>query len=120
MTDPLVAESCHTTACRSGVVRYMAPEQVNPGLFGSEARNPQKAIDVHSFAMIAYEVRLPYAMVNGDVMQPPTYRSSQESNHSPESPGRDPWPYVSLMAPGRLAQKLEPRSSGYLIKYGTC
>ena len=71
MTDPLVAESCHTTACRSGVVRYMAPEQVNPGLFGSEARNPQKAIDVHSFAMTAYEVRLPYAIVNGDVMPLP-------------------------------------------------
>ena len=56
ITDPHVTGLCGTTDCRQGVVRYMAPEQVNPQMFGLKNSDAIKATDVHSFAMTIYEV----------------------------------------------------------------
>jgi len=69
ITDPLVTDLCGTTACRRGVVRYMAPEQVNPSMFRLANGDPTKAADVHSFAMTSYEVLTetePYSGTTGD------------------------------------------------------
>ncbi|KAF9646903.1 kinase-like protein [Thelephora ganbajun] len=69
ISDPLVTGEHGTTACQRGIVRYMAPEQVAPGMFGLENSNAVKATDVHSFAMTAYEVIIgsqPYPRVSGD------------------------------------------------------
>ena len=56
ITDPEVKAQCQTTMCRRGIVRYMAPEQVDPRRVGQPNSNPTKATDVHSLAMTAYEV----------------------------------------------------------------
>ena len=50
-------ESGSTTTSRLGVVRYMAPELLDPPQFGLADTNPSKESDVYSFAMTAYEVR---------------------------------------------------------------
>jgi len=45
-----------TTTSKPGVVRYMAPELLNPSQFSLVNSNPSKESDVYSLAMTAYEV----------------------------------------------------------------
>lgn len=62
ITDPTVVEPRCTTGSRSpGLVRYMAPELLNPSQFNLANGNPSKESDIYSFAMTAFEVRLPHA-----------------------------------------------------------
>ncbi|KAF9644351.1 kinase-like protein [Thelephora ganbajun] len=56
VTDPSVVAPGSTTTSKGGLVRYMAPEQMNPSRFGRANSNPSKESDVHSLAMTAYEV----------------------------------------------------------------
>lgn len=58
ITDPAVVEPSNTTVSKPGVVRYMAPELLNPSQFNLNNGSPSKASDVYSLAMTAYEVRL--------------------------------------------------------------
>lgn len=58
MTDPSVVEPSKATS-EHGIIRYMAPEQINPSQFGLTNSNPSKRSDVHSLAMTAYEVCFP-------------------------------------------------------------
>jgi serine/threonine protein kinase len=53
-------ESGSTTTSKPGVVRYMAPELLDPPQFGLADSSPSKESDVYSFAMTAYEVRSPH------------------------------------------------------------
>ena len=53
-----VMEPGSTTTSKLGVVRYMAPELLDPPQFGLADSNPSKESDVYSFAMTTYEVRL--------------------------------------------------------------
>jgi len=55
ITDPTVVEPGSTTTSRPGVVRYMAPELLNPPQFSLPNSNPSKESDVYSLAMTAYE-----------------------------------------------------------------
>ena len=57
ITDPTVVEPGSTTTSKPGVVRYMAPELLNPPQFGLSNSNPSKESDVYSLAMTVYEVR---------------------------------------------------------------
>jgi len=69
ITNPTVTAQCSATTCRPGIVRYMAPEQVNPGRFNLTRSNATKETDVHSFAMTSYEVFTgiePYEGITGD------------------------------------------------------
>ena len=59
ITDPTVVEPGSTTTSKPGVVRYMAPELLNPSQFGLTNSNPSKESDVYSLAMTAYEVSSP-------------------------------------------------------------
>ena len=56
ITNPAVTGQCTVASCRIGVVRYMAPEQVNPRSLGLSSSEARKESDVYSFAMTAYEV----------------------------------------------------------------
>jgi len=57
ITDPTVVEPGSTTTSKAGtVVRYMAPELLNPSQFSLTNSNPSKESDVFSFAMTTYEV----------------------------------------------------------------
>lgn len=56
ITDPTLVEPDSTTTFKPGVVRYMAPELLNPSGFSLVNSNPSKESDVHSLAMTAYEV----------------------------------------------------------------
>ena len=61
IADPTVWEPRCATGSRSrGLVRYMAPELLNPSQFNLENGNPSKESDVYSFAMTVFEVRLPH------------------------------------------------------------
>ena len=55
MTDPTIVEpgGIMSEPC---IVRYMAPELLNPSQFNLVNSNPTKESDVFSFAMTAYEV----------------------------------------------------------------
>lgn len=69
VTDPLVTAQCGATTCRRGIIRYMAPEQINPRRVGMTSSAAVKESDVYSFAMTAYEVltgNMPYAGITGD------------------------------------------------------
>ena len=57
ITNPAVMEPYGTTTSKRGVVRYMAPEVLNPPQFSLPNSNPLKESDVYSLAMTAYEVR---------------------------------------------------------------
>lgn len=59
VTDPTAVEPTSTTVPKPGVVRYMAPEILNPRQFGLDNGKPSKESDVYSLAMTAYEVRSP-------------------------------------------------------------
>jgi serine/threonine protein kinase len=50
-------ESGSTTSSKPGVVRYMAPELLDPPQFGLADSSPSKESDVYSLAMTTYEVR---------------------------------------------------------------
>ena len=47
-----------TTTSKPGVVRYTAPELLNPSQFGLLNSNPTKESDIYSFAVTTYEVCL--------------------------------------------------------------
>ena len=64
MLDPTAVELDSTTIPKSGIVRYMAPELLNPLQFGLPRRNPTKESDVYSLAMTTYEVNLTHS-ING-------------------------------------------------------
>lgn len=51
------------TTAKKGLVRYMAPEQIDPPQFNQENSNPSKKSDVYSLVMTAYEVRFPSSPV---------------------------------------------------------
>jgi len=55
ITDPTVVEPGSTTTSKPGVVRYMAPELLNPTQFSLANSNPSKESDVYSLAMTAFE-----------------------------------------------------------------
>ena len=57
ITDPTVVEPGSTTTSKPGVVRYMAPELLNPSQFKLLNSNPTRESDIYSFAVTAYEVR---------------------------------------------------------------
>ena len=57
ITGPTVVYLDNMTAPKPGVVRYMAPEVLNPLQFGVSHSNPSKESDVYSLAMTVYEVR---------------------------------------------------------------
>lgn len=59
ITDPSVVEPGSTTTSKPGVVRYMAPELLNPTQFNLANKNPTKESDVYSFALTTYEVGSP-------------------------------------------------------------
>ena len=59
ITDPTVMELGGTTTSKPGVCRYMAPELLNPSQFHLSNSNPSKESDIYSFAITAFEVRLP-------------------------------------------------------------
>ena len=61
ITDPTVIDPGRTTSSQPGVVRYMAPELLNPTQFHLQNGNPTKESDVFSFAMTTYEVSSLYA-----------------------------------------------------------
>jgi len=56
ITDPSVVERGSTTTSKPGVVRYMAPELLNPTQFRLNNNNPTKESDIYSLALTAYEV----------------------------------------------------------------
>lgn len=56
ITDPTVVEPGSTTTSKPGVVRYMAPELLNPSQFGLTNSNPSKESDIYSLALTAFEV----------------------------------------------------------------
>lgn len=54
--DPTLVEPSNTTIPKPGIVRYMAPELLNPSQFNLESGSPSKESDVYSLAMTIYEV----------------------------------------------------------------
>ena len=60
MTDPTVVEPGNTTTSKPGVVRYMAPELLNPSQFDRLDSNPTKESDIYSLAVTTFEVRSPH------------------------------------------------------------
>ena len=56
IADPAIIKPGSTTTSKPGVTRYMAPELLDPGLFGFTHSSPSKESDVYSFAMAAYQV----------------------------------------------------------------
>ena len=60
ITDPHIVDPGSLLKPNLGVVRYTAPELLNPLKFGLTNSIPSKESDVHSLAMTAYEVRLPH------------------------------------------------------------
>ena len=56
ITDPTIVKPDSISTSKWGVTRYMAPELLDPGLFGFKHSNPSKESDVYSFAMTAYQV----------------------------------------------------------------
>lgn len=59
ITNPTVVESSSTTVPKPGVVRYRAPELLDPGRFNLENGNPSKESDVYSLVMTIYQVLSP-------------------------------------------------------------
>ena len=57
IANPTVMEPDSTTTSKRGVVRYMAPELLNPPQFSLLNSNPSKESDVYLLAMTAYEVQ---------------------------------------------------------------
>jgi len=71
ITDPTVVEPGSTTTSKPGVVRYMAPELLNPSQFNLLNSNPTKESDVYSLAVTAYEVLtgiLPYGTARDGII----------------------------------------------------
>lgn len=64
MLDPTAVELDSTAMPKPGIVRYMAPELLNPSQFGLPGRSPTKESDVYSLAVTAYEVDLTHS-ING-------------------------------------------------------
>jgi len=56
IVDPAGEELNTTAASEPAVVRYVAPELLDPMKAMTTLRNPQKESDVYSLAMTAYEV----------------------------------------------------------------
>ena len=56
ISDPTVMEPGSAIASRLGVVRYTAPELLDPTQFNLPNSNPSKESDVYSLVMTVYEV----------------------------------------------------------------
>ena len=56
VTDPTVVVPGSTTTSKPGVVRYMAPELLNPERFGNTSSRPTQPADVYALGMVIYEV----------------------------------------------------------------
>ena len=56
ITNPTTVEASGTTLSRSRVIRYEAPELLDPGQFNLQDSNPTKESDIYSFSVTAYEV----------------------------------------------------------------
>lgn len=56
VTDPNIAVPGSTTNAKLSVIRYMAPELLNPSQFGQQNSNQTTESDVYSFAVTAFEV----------------------------------------------------------------
>ena len=101
-----------------GVVRYMAPELLNPKQFGLTHSNPSKESDVYSFAMTAYKVFSPHLVAHATDKCPlPMTRSFRGTCRMVES-RRVLRPFVLYPAFGPLAQSIQRQTSSYLIKSG--
>lgn len=61
ITDSTIVDPDNTTTPEPGVVRYMAPELLNPSQFHLQTSLPTKESDVYSLAVTAYEVGSVYA-----------------------------------------------------------
>ena len=59
ITNPTVEAPGSMADAGRDLVRFMAPEQIEPSLFNRTNGDASKKTDVHSFAMTAYEVRFP-------------------------------------------------------------
>ena len=62
MLDPTAVELDSTAMSKPGIVRYMAPELLNPSQFGLPGRSPTKESDVYSLAVTVYEVDLTHCI----------------------------------------------------------
>ena len=110
ITDPTVVEQDRVTT--SGSTRYMAPELLDPELFGLKHSNPSKESDVHSFAMTAYEVFFPHLVARiANRYLLPTIRSSRETCRMAHGRRALP-PLISHPANDRLAQETRRPTSG--------
>ena len=102
-----------------GVIRYVAPELLNPKQFGLKRSSPSKETDVYSFAMTAYKVFSSYLVVRvTDKCPIPMTRSSRGSPRMVEN-RTVLRPFVSCPASDHLAQIIRRQASGYRIKSGT-
>jgi len=86
MADPTVVESGYDatspeTTSKPGIVRYMAPELLNPPQFGLPNSNPSEESDVYSLAMTAYEVRSSHTAYGHRLHHHSTIRLLQRSYH---------------------------------------
>ena len=81
ITDPTTVEPGSTTTSKPGVVRYMAPEILNPPQFSLPNSNPSKESDVYSLAMTAYEVHSSHALHSGRLHHHFAVRLLQRSYH---------------------------------------
>jgi serine/threonine protein kinase len=52
------------TTSKPGIVRYMAPELLDPSQFGLETNTPSKESDVYSLAVTSFEVRASYIVAH--------------------------------------------------------
>ena len=59
MTDPIV-DPGSSTPFKPGVVRYMAPELLDPSQFNLLNSDPTRESDIYSLALTTYEVCSPH------------------------------------------------------------
>ena len=106
------------TTSKPGVVRYMAPELLNPSQFGFTQSDPSCESDIYSFAMTAYEVFSSYLVAPLANEHLPTTRSSRGSCHMVWG-GRVLPPLISHAVTVHLVRTAPRPSAGYLTPSGT-
>ena len=118
ISDPDVVERTNLATSSPGVIRYMAPELLNPKQFGLKRSNPSKETDVYSFAMTSYKVFSSYLVARvTDKCPLPVTRSSRGSRRMVEN-RTVLRPFVSCPASDHLAQIIQRQASGYRIRSG--
>jgi len=63
VTDSTIMEPDSMLPSKGGVVRYVAPELLDPSQYSLSDSNPSKASDIYSLAMTAYEVGSPHTVL---------------------------------------------------------